>query len=65
MKRLPRFLRARVIDYLTSTQSPRCRPWDLSIANVTAALRWRISPRWLAFRDFPAQMNLVSTLSDA
>jgi hypothetical protein len=29
------------------------------IANVTAALRWRISPRWSQCLDFLAQMNLV------
>ena len=30
-----------------------------TIANVTAALRWRISPRWSTCLDFLAQMNLV------
>ena len=32
------------------------------IANVTAALRWRISPRWSKCQDFLAQMNLVASM---
>ena len=31
-------------------------------ANVTAALRWRISPRWSTCQDFLAQMNLVASM---
>ena len=33
-----------------------------TIANVTAALRWRISPRWSTRLDFLAQMNLVASM---
>ena len=36
--------------------------WRGPIANVTAALRWRISPRWSRCLDFPAQMNLVASM---
>ena len=32
------------------------------LANVTAALRWRISPRWSRRLDFLAQMNLVASM---
>ena len=34
----------------------------LWFANVTAALRWRISPRWSTCQDFLAQMNLVLSM---
>ena len=41
----------------------QARPVSLqAIADVTAALRWRISPRWSTCLDFLAQMNLVASM---
>ena len=34
----------------------------VGVANVTAALRWRVSPRWSTCQDFLAQMNLVASM---
>ena len=55
----------RVTSALPPIEDIRRMSWHvrlISTANVTAALRWRISPRCSTCQYFPAQMNLVASM---
>jgi hypothetical protein len=50
----------RIAHHLTTVSLALATMAAMAHANVTAALRWRISPRWSRRLDFLAQMNLVA-----